>query len=128
MAKLLRAFRIEGTSSEGLPHPEDRAPFPPSWRMFNAARPIPGTVTWTGDFFHGVFYAVISPDDPDAEYYERRCIELDGRLLVPIPRDEIVRWCRAFYATEYPNHEIDWEKVNYRDMVMSWINYHREER
>jgi len=125
MAELRRVFLIEGTSREKIPHPPARDPFPANWRVFNAARPIPGTETWTGDFLHGIFYAAIDPQDPDADMWEKRCIELDGHLLVPIPRDEVMRWARAFYAEQYPNHPIDWDNVDYRDVATSWLNYHK---
>ena len=36
---------------------EGRPEFPAGWVVANAPRPLPGTITWTGPFRHGIFYA-----------------------------------------------------------------------
>ncbi len=51
---------------------DPRAPFGPHttviklnrWKVVNAPRPLPGQVTWTGAFRHGIFYAA----GPAAEF------------------------------------------------------------
>ena len=39
---------------------------PAAWPIFNAPRPLCGTVTWTGEFLTGIFYAAVDPADPAA--------------------------------------------------------------
>jgi hypothetical protein len=108
-----------------MPRPEDADAPPPHWRIYNAARPLPGSIEWTGEFLHGVFYAAIDPDDDRADWMEERCLSLDGHLVTFVPKDEVVQWVHAYYAKEYPRTKIDWDNVDYKDMVMSWLNYHR---
>ena len=58
------------------------------WVIYNAARPMPGHKTWTGDFRRGVYYSAVrlcgDPDDEfkDAARFHKRCVELDGHEVV----------------------------------------------
>jgi len=123
MAELTRTWWIEGVHGEW---PATVGGVETSWRIFNAPRPLPGSVTWDGEFHHGIFYAAIDPEDDYATELEERCISLDGHLVIPIEKEEVVEWCRAYYAAEYPKDAIDVTEIDYEDLVMSWVGYHEQ--
>jgi hypothetical protein len=55
------------------------------WSVVNAPRPLPGEVTWTGDFRHGVFYAA-GPREMFGESWD----DLDAWPVQAITNIEIV--------------------------------------
>ncbi len=69
----------------------------PSWIIFNAARPIPGHVTWQGEFLSGVFYAAIDPAGDRAEYYTQRCVALDAKQLLFVSEEQVYEELQAWY-------------------------------
>lgn len=54
------------------------------WGMVNAPRPLPGTVTWEGEYRHGTFYAA-----GPLEIFRDRWAELDGWPVKEITNEEI---------------------------------------
>ena len=124
MATLTRTWWIEGIHGE-RPEPND-CEIPAGWQIYNAARPLPGTIVWEGEFHHGIFYAAVDPKDPYAATWRQGCIDLDGHLVVPISKDEVRDWCRAYYKQEYPKVQIDIDEFDYEDLVMSWLGYHEQ--
>jgi len=42
----------------------DGDPIPADAAIYNAARPLAGTLTWAGDSIRGIFYAAVTPGDP----------------------------------------------------------------
>ena len=83
--------------------------------IFNAARPIPGHLTWQADFCHGVFYAAIDTTQPDAARLARQCIGLDGWVLQFIEEEAATTALQAWYDENYPR------PVNARDYRFEWL-------
>lgn len=63
------------------------------WAVANAPRPIPGEVTWQGDFRHGVFYAA-----GDLFMYGNSWASLDAWPVVPITNQEVLSKLEAYCA------------------------------
>lgn len=61
------------------------------WTVANAARPLPGEITWKGNFTAGVYYAA-----GPAETYGDHWRELDATVLVPVTPAEVVGKMREF--------------------------------
>lgn len=95
---------------------------PEGWRVFNAPRPLYGTVVfengqyqakaWTGPFVSGIFYAAVGPDDPDALSWLEANRNLDASELVFITEqqafDVCLRWYQASkYAAEVAELGLD---------------------
>ena len=55
-----------------------RPDVPEGWLILNAPRPLVGTMTWSGDFLHGVFYSAIDPGDEFAAQSLEACRYLDA--------------------------------------------------
>lgn len=86
--------------------PEAEAKIGPDWYIFNAPRPLPGHVTWTADFLHGVFYAAINPHEKNAVWLAEQCISLDGWVIVFVDKEQIYREVQAHYDTHFPDSGI----------------------
>jgi len=95
---------------------------PKSWEVWNAPRPLAGTMTahgpaiWQGDWKHGVFYAGIVPKDPDANAWRESNASLDGWLLSYITKKEVEAWADRYYGEEM---SIDWREM-LKDGVATW--------
>ena len=70
----------------------------PDWPIYNAPRPLYGTVTWQGDFVSGIFYAAIDPEDGFGHDMEDQNLALDARVLEYLTEDEAVAMARTYYA------------------------------
>lgn len=60
------------------------------WQVVNAPRPIPGMVTWQGDFRHGIFYAA-----GPIEQFGQSWNELDAWPVEAITNLQIVEKVKA---------------------------------
>jgi len=79
--------------------PED---VPAGWPIFNAPRPLVGTMAWNGDFIHGRFYVAV--DLSDAIYAKtmiKRNIELDAWLIEYITEEEASQSVIDYYSSKY---------------------------
>ena len=65
--------------------------------IFNASRPLPGHVTWQGDFCHGIFYSAVDVTKPDAARLARQCIDLDGWALAFIAETTATQAVQAWW-------------------------------
>ena len=65
--------------------PED---IPIHWYIFNATRPLPGRITWTGDWLAGIYYAAMPVQDEQAI---KDALELGGRLVEYMPDERAQR-------------------------------------
>ena len=78
---------------------------PENATIYNAARPLAGQLTWTGDFYAGVFYAGVDPAHDMAEEWDARNAELDATVLVYFDEnqaiDMVTNWYREKYAGEW---------------------------
>lgn len=81
--------------------------------IFNAPRPLPGTVWWTGEFRHGTFYVGIDPIvEHDDEFIRKtwmlqECKDLDAWPVVVVTNEMILAACKEHAAeAEYPWEEI----------------------
>ncbi|HEX4620125.1 MAG TPA: hypothetical protein VH208_01035 [Myxococcaceae bacterium] len=70
----------------------------PEWLVVNAPRPLPGRITWQGDFLCGIFYAAGPPDDFDqlGDSWRR----LDARRVELIDNPEIERRVRSYLSAQ----------------------------
>lgn len=59
--------------------------------IYNAPRPLYGHRVWPGSFRHGSFYAAIWDDQPYAEDYRRRNIELDASVIEIVDNEAVQR-------------------------------------
>lgn len=64
---------------------------PGEYVFFNAARPLYGGVTWTGDFRHGVFYAAVNLAHEGAQREIENNLSLDGHPVVVLTQEVIER-------------------------------------
>jgi hypothetical protein len=76
---------------------------PAGWEVYNATRPIPGTLTWINFTSGASFWAAVDPADPDAELYRKHLSELDAARIVwwddmPAIRERI----QAYYDERMP--------------------------
>ena len=55
---------------------------PENWTILNAPRPIPGNMTWQGDFRHGIFYSAMNPDTQFFNSDFEQAKELDAWEIV----------------------------------------------
>lgn len=88
--------------------------------VFNAARPLPGHATWTGDFHHGSYYAAIEPSDGNAARYVQECKNLDGWLVLYKSEEDIVAWAKEWFLLE-EGYALPAD-FDYRDMFQSFTN------
>jgi len=94
----------------------------PEWPIYNAARPIPGTVTWERKGLGvGWFFAAIAPEDRYAPQFTRRCAEFDACQVVFAAQEEAETWARAHCqaggvdADDYPPEDFArWSREGYR--------------
>lgn len=90
------------TSQDGL------IKIPENWDIFNAPRPLPGTICWQGEFVHGRWYCAVDPSDE----FLKRSLEaincLDGWRVIYDCEDQYQRW----KADKLKKYRVDPEKVN----------------
>lgn len=72
--------------------------------IFNAPRPIYGTVAWQGDFCSGVFYTAVTPDDEYRNEWIKKNKAYDARVLLFIDDATARQMVREWIASM--NHEI----------------------
>ena len=109
---------------------ERPAQAPEGWRIFNAPRPLYGTLrsvdgqvapeTWDGDFLHGTIYAAVDPEDPNAPMWVGNNGLADAQEIQYITKqqafDVSLRWSQASdYAAEIA--EVDLTEDNRWDMI-----------
>lgn len=73
----------------------------PTWRIFNAPRPLYGDKLWRGDFIKGVFYAAVNPAGPDADVKVELNASLDADELVYVTEDMLVAVAVGYFRKEY---------------------------
>ena len=110
---------------------ERPAQAPEGWRIFNAPRPICGTVvcengqwqgkTWIGPFVSGIIYAAVKPTDPDAPAWIATNREMDACELVYVTEqqafDAALRWYQASeYAADIAEIDLT-DEDHRRDMI-----------
>jgi hypothetical protein len=75
------------------------ADVPDDWVIFNAPRPMYGSMTWQGDWCRGIYYAAVDPAEPEAlAECRRKNGEWDGRELVFVTEDEAISRMRAHWV------------------------------
>jgi hypothetical protein len=81
---------------------------PAGWEVWNAPRPLFGSLCWEGEFRRGVHYAAIDPADEWATRWARRNEQLDGWRLEWLPRETTLRAYAAELAARegYPLEEL----------------------
>ena len=104
---------------------ENTVTIPAGWLIFNAPRPLSGTVTadgqmvWVGEFRHGIYYAAVNPSPEDfGPKLMKLNVELDGWLCQYVTEKDIETWGRT-YCSEYG---IDYAEQDFRDIQRSYFN------
>lgn len=73
---------------------------PRHWPVFNAPRPLPGSVTWEGDFLRGCHYSAVDPEDEWKQDTMRRIESLDGWQVIEHSECVFLAWladqCKAY--------------------------------
>jgi len=119
---------IEGYSRcLGLPKHIWKAFLDGQIELWNAARPLYSTDgregLLQGEFCRGAFYAVINPNNADAEGLRERNRSLDAQKLEFVSEAQIEKY-RADMAAEYgPRPEI--LDADYKGIVTSYIGHRR---
>lgn len=67
--------------------------------LFNTTRDLLGDEVWFGDFCHGIFYAVVKPDNPDRARHIKYNLEMDAWLLSFVTVAEAQQMVRQRLAT-----------------------------
>jgi hypothetical protein len=115
--KNLDSLNLEGIETIQIVG-ERPSTLPAGWIVFNAARPLAGSLieadsdralasgmvpnVWTGVFISGVFYAAVDPADDDAQQWIDQNRNLDARVLKWIPvadhRARVEEWAEQLFA------------------------------
>lgn len=90
-----------------------------AWEIYNAARPFPATVTWQGEFIHGIFYGAIDPSDEFADENRTRAKQLDASRLMFVSREVVEEWGRAYCA----KYDVDYADFDFRDIAISYLRH-----
>ncbi len=104
-------------------------PIQADWNIWNAPRPLFGCETWTGPFYHGIFYAATDPADTDCEIWEARNISLDAWLLTYVAEDQAVAEALSHYKQKFPEEaaEIDPADPDHRRwLVDAWLDLQKD--
>ena len=106
---------------------------PEGWTIWNAPRPLYGSVEWQGDFLHGIFYVAIAPDEQRSAWMIAENASLDGWVIEFIDDDayaKIVTEMAKALATKcaMTDDEVR-EQMTDGDLWQSWHDKHgrREE-
>ena len=115
---------------------------PAGWEIYNAPRPLYGTVTsdsdgenygactWQGDFISGVHYAAIDPNDPDADRLREENRKLDATRLVWVTQETVIAEMVEYYNKRFSadrvekifkEHPLDDPKTQ-KMLVDTWFN------
>jgi hypothetical protein len=73
-------------------------PLPADWELFEAPRPIAGTLAWRGEWGGIVgawFYTAISPTEERAEYMRDVNKRMDASHVTFVTRSELAQWSLA---------------------------------
>jgi hypothetical protein len=71
---------------------EDGTVVPKHWDIYNAPRPLPGNMTWQGEFLHGRWYCAVDPEDEFASKFRAAIECLDGWKVIYDCEDQYQRW------------------------------------
>lgn len=98
------------------------------WYIFNAARPLPGHLTWMGDFYHGCFYAAVNVAEEYAASYGRQCVELDGYVVQCVTEEQVRAEVQAYFDAQHPDLHIQVADYAFNDVLDSYVAhcYERE--
>lgn len=75
---------------------------PEGWEVWNAPRPMRGTLNFVEDFRHGIFYGAIDPADTVGDRFREANHRDDGWILEWISLAEATMQVRAIYTERYP--------------------------
>ncbi len=110
---------------------ECRRDVPENWWVFNAPRPLYGSLceckdgpkafTWQGEFQFGIFYAAVDPQDPYARMWLAENFSLRATLLHYITPNDIRAWAHDYFA-RFP--EVDQTSVTFQEMQVAYLNNH----
>lgn len=78
-----------------LPITEQRPGIPSSHIIFNAPRPMIGSIEWSGKFMHGVLYAALDVTLPGADNCFLKNVQYDGWVVEYVTQDDIDAWIEA---------------------------------
>jgi len=109
---------------------------PEGWEIYNAPRPIFGTITdtgpttWQGEFISGIFYAAINPDDDEAEMWREENRKLHATKLQYVTRQSVIDEMVEYYNQKYPadkvtkiftDHPLD-DNETQEMLIQTWFN------
>lgn len=103
-------------TSDGKDIPED-------YLIYNAPRPLRGSIDWIGDFISGVFYAA-SPQTDIGAYWTN--INLDAVILKYASEEDIRKFVDTVLVTEYPEvAKLDFEEYReyFEDKFFFYYNF-----
>lgn len=96
---------------------------PPDWIIYNAPRPIAGSMLWTGDCISGVFYAASPEDDFVSKNIN---IGLDAHMLRWATDEDVRKFVETVLKTEYPEYSdlpFEENRQYYEDKFWLYFNY-----
>ena len=93
------------------------------WYIFNAARPMPCHIAWTGDFIRGIFYGAIDPKQECAAEYIKRCVELNGYVLAFAEESEVREQVQRYYDNHFKDEKIDASEYDLRDLWPTYVRH-----
>jgi hypothetical protein len=98
---------------------------PEGWEVYNAPRPIYGTVSWTGDFRHGSFYVAIDPKDERASFMIKENNLLRAYRLEYVSKEAVIKEVEAELKAEYPDLP---EKKYTEEVILQHWQYVQQKR
>jgi hypothetical protein len=73
----------------------DPPSIPEHWQIWNAPRPIYGTILWEGDYLDGIFYAAINPEAEWAEWQTTENVRLDASPVLYRSQAQALAWFKS---------------------------------
>ena len=92
---------------------------PENWDVYNATRPLYGTVTWVNPSFGAWFYAAVNPADADANGWRRQNETLDAALVAWFEIDRVRMLTQKYYDALMPGRV---DVSNHTDSVV-WRSF-----
>lgn len=102
----------------------------PDWEIYNAPRPLYGTVTWVSpkDGIEGWFFAAIDPKDEYADRWRQETIALDGCLLHFIEPSVWNQMVEDYAQATARDLGIEVNEFDFRDWEQSFRNFRERSR
>ena len=91
------------------------------WKIYNAPRPLAGTVTWIDvNGWSGWFFAAIDPLDVLSPTWEKDTINLDGCLLIYVSQEDWHKRVMEYGKQLAEEYHVDLSDFDFKEIEMSY--------